>query len=203
LLTLAERVTELGDKIRANEQRYVAEKRRYDRLKAELEAVQSEAATVNEALELCKVSLKERVKTKEDFEDLLTIMARALFEDENYTFKFELIEKDGIVVGADPTIYYMDVPQDPADEGDGMMNILSNAARMLFVLLHTELSPVMIWDEPNTGIDAKKWPLLVTLLSDIFKDIPGQIIAITHSGAMFPQTFEVTKPALRSIVKEL
>ena len=156
------------------------------------------------AVELAKLCVSERGKVKDDIEALATDMLKALFGD-HYSFEFQAVidKKDGTLTGLRPLVFEYDDGDDPAEFGGGVCNITSLAIRTVFVLLKQELTPVLILDEPNTNLDAEKWDAWVAFMQDLCKDVDLQIIAVTHSDALFPTTYRVTKPSKRSIVERV
>lgn len=193
---------EVQQKLQTNTELQTRQQQTVKRHKAAVEALDVTIAELASAIELCKLSLKDRTKVKEDIEQLATLMLQALF-DEDHRFEFVPVHDNEVLVGLKPQIYHFDTPNEPRKFGGGVRNVVSFAVRMLFVVLKKELSPIMILDEPFVNLDHEKWQKLIAFIEDLQRDLQIQIIMVTHSGNEFPQTFEVRKPNKISIVKEL
>lgn len=176
--------------------------RSLNKLNDEIQKLQNEIADMQDAIDLCQLSLRSRGKIKEDIEQLATLMLQELFDD---TFRFEFVPvyENEMLVGLNPQIFENDIPSNPGRFGGGACNVVGFAVRLLFIILKRELCNVLIWDEPFVNTDTVKWDEIIELLRAIQKDIPVQIIAITHSGKEFDQTFLVRRPNKYSIVEEL
>jgi DNA repair exonuclease SbcCD ATPase subunit len=169
---------------------------------AECKRIQDDIDNLNELNKVYRMCVEEQVNVKEDIDQLSTLFLQAMF-DETYSFKYEPVEKEGILVGLRPTVYECGVPKAPKKQGGGCQNVLSLANRLVFVLLNSKLSPVVFLDEWGTNLDAPKWDQLVPVLQELRKKTKFQFGVISHSGTKFPQTFLVTRPSKVSKVVEV
>lgn len=165
--------------------------------------IASRAATEERAIELAGLCVTEKVRVKEDIEELATLALRAVFGDK---YRFELaVEQgaDGVVSGLSPTIWEWDDADSPTEFGGGVSNVASLAVRTVFVLLDRDMSPIMVLDEPNVNLDVPKWERFVAFMDDLVSGVGAQVLIVTHAGVGLPQTFKVTRPRASSVVEEV
>lgn len=177
--------------------------------KARQEDLEDQITRTEEAITLARYCVRERAKVKDDIEQLVTSMIQSIFGPE---FRFELEEtfKDDLPYGYKPLIWEDDNPDDPSDQGGGIRNITGLGIRLVFLLLLAQtpenpdgLAPILLLDEPNVNLDSDKWPKWVEFMQSLQKDVDLQLVAITHSGTEFPDTFVVRKPGNVSLVERL
>lgn len=156
---------------------------------AELEA---NVALHKEASTLCAICIQKSIDVVEYVETLVTSLLEYVFG--NVQFKFEVTkDKLGAISGLRPVIVEDGISEDADGTGDGVKNVAAFGLRLAFLLLNTELEPVLILDEPLTNLKADKWELLVEFLAEYTERLNVQIIIITHVDCEFPNTILVSK----------
>lgn len=143
---------------------------------------------------LCTLCLEDEINLKDHAEDIANAFLKALFHEEaTYTLAPKL-SKDGVTVeGVSPMVTFNGLTLPPHGHGGGCGNCVGLAHRFLWLWLHPELTPFLFLDEPIVNSDIEKWERLEQLILDLNKDIPVGIMVITHSGARFQTTYQVTQ----------
>lgn len=161
-------------------------------LKAGLEDLAREVIELQDSLAVCDVCIREQVSVKSYIEELTTALLTFVFQE---PIRFELTpgyDDAGNMNSLTPQIDRWGVARGYAKEGGGATNLMSFAIRIACLMLKTELSPILFLDESNLNIDKDKQERLILFLEDLASKKNLQIIAITHSDMLFPQTLRVT-----------
>jgi ABC-type glutathione transport system ATPase component len=167
------------------------------------------------SINLCRVCIQEQAASKEHIENIITTLLNGVMSGVHTQYAFagdipyyeykleEVIDAVGAVVGLKPTVYKNGVADDPDSFGGGVQNLIKFGSNLIHVLLNPTISPVVILDEPMTNLSPKAWKFVVRFLVDLQKDLGIQVVAITHSGAQFPDTWMVWREGQTSYVRYL
>ena len=182
-------------------------------LQAVVETNRKDIADYSASVNLCRACIQEQSSARVHIERIATALLNGVMqgvhefydltgERPTYEFKLEVVEDEsGATVGLKPMIIKNDIADEPQNYGGGVLNLVSFALRLVYVLLNPNLSQVLILDEPMTNLSPKGWRFVVRFLEDLQRDFPLQIIAITHSGAQFPKTWYVWREGDCSYVR--
>lgn len=165
------------------------------------------------AISLCRACIDEQADAKRHVENIATALLNGVMqgvhefyeltgEKPTYEFILEQVQDDaGAVVGLKPMIIKNGIADEPKNFGGGVQNLVSFAIRLIYVLLNPGVSQTLILDEPMTNLSPKAWRFVVRFLEDLQRDLGLQVIAITHSGAQFPNTWVVYREGDTSYVR--
>jgi len=172
-------------------------------------------ADFTKAIELCRACIEDQSDAKTHIENitsaLLNTVMQSMYAEEDFTgdlpvyeYKLEPVKDNmDVVVGLKPTVLKNGIAAAPTKYGGGVRNLISFANRLVYLLLNPELTPVLFMDEALTNVSQSAWAYIVKFVEDLQKDIPLQVICITHSHAEFPKTLQVWKEGDVSRVREM
>ena len=147
-----------------------------------LSDLKSDIEELTDAVRLVSACVGEYIDYKSYIEDITTSLLQTVLGKQ---YKLELnIEytADGVTVkGLNVLLWEGDTPTDPnRNQGGGAQNLISIAWRLCAVLLHPDLRPFMILDEPLTNLSEDRWPVFLQWLDALCKETGLQVIIITN-----------------------
>jgi DNA repair exonuclease SbcCD ATPase subunit len=159
---------------------------------------------------LSRTSEYAREQLKTHIEDTVTAALRAVFEDQNLTFRIE------IALGASASAQWLivsthdgvEVAGDPQDSrGGGVVDVVSLALRLsLLELARPRHEGPVVLDEPGKMISKEYLPNVAAFLKRYAEQTGRQIIIVTHHEALADQAdlaYQVTKKSGVSRVEKI
>lgn len=156
-------------------------------IKKPLHDLQVDIQELTGAIKLVSACVGEYIDYKSYIEDITTsLLQTVLGKQYRLELNIEYATDAVTVKGLNVVLWEGDVPTDPnRNQGGGAQNLISIAWRLCAVLLHPELRPFIILDEPLTNLSEDRWPVFLQWLDAMCQETGLQVIIITNVESAF------------------
>lgn len=134
---------------------------------------------------LAFISQNNQEKIINLFETTISSGLKDLFDD-SYDFKFDM----GTRGDSSACEFQIQTSEFPGwssikmNHGESVAEIIGIVLRMILVKLERRSRPILILDEPSSGVEVDRQPLLSKFIYDICKKFEIQVIAVTHNEGL-------------------
>lgn len=153
---------------------------------AEIEKLEANGKVLDQAIKVLQAASEvRRQELKDRVDSLVTRGLRAVFDDENYEFSFNVTLARG-QFGVVPVLKTMfeGKPQETSiceGHGGGVADVIGFILRVIVLSLsRPRVAPIMVLDEAFSHVDPTRLPGVAMLLKELSESAGVQFVLITH-----------------------